>query len=78
MTGRLRRTVADAAGMSTLSLFLIRLGLALQVRCFRRELKRLDNGTVELWGTALGLDEEGCVCSEEACFFRRYHQDEQA
>lgn len=58
------------------SQWLIRLGLRVQLFQFRRELTRsLDNGTVELWGTQLGLDEVGCVCSEDACFFKRYHAE---
>ena len=72
------RTSRDGDGVTLLdklSMLVIRLGLFLQVVGFRRELNRLDDGTVELWGNRFGLDEEGCVCSEAACFFRTYHRD---
>lgn len=61
--------------MLVLSNLLLRLGLYLHMRAFRRELNGgLDNGTVELWGAEFGIDEDGCVCSEQACFFRKYHE----
>lgn len=49
------------------SVLFIRLGLYVQRLAFSRELKLLDDGTVELWGATLGLDENGCVCPEAAC-----------
>lgn len=70
------RDVDGVALLDRLSVLCIRLGLRLQVVGFRRELdQHLDDGTVELWGTKLGLDEQGCVCHEAACFFRAYHRD---
>lgn len=54
----------------------LRLGLLLRLLGFRRELdQRLDNGTVELWGTQFGIDEDGCVCPEAACS-QRFLSDE--
>lgn len=76
----LRRASQDADGMTILdrlSELLIRLGLHVQLIAFRRELNNLDNGTVELWGNGLGLDEDGCVCPEAACS-QRFTLDEDA
>lgn len=36
----------------------------------RGQLRRLDDGTVELWGNEFGLDEYGCVCNDAACYSR--------
>ncbi len=41
----------------------------------RQLLKELDDGTFDLLGTQMGLDEEGCVCRSDDCFARWYHRE---
>lgn len=72
--GTLVRTSPTITRAST---FLLRVGVLARLLAFRRQVhEQVDAGMVELWANQLGIDEEGCVCSDPDCFFRRYHNGE--
>ena len=60
--------VRTSPAITKASTFLLKCGVLARIFAFRRQVKeRIDDGTVELWGLQLGIDEDGCVCSHSDC-----------
>lgn len=75
MTMLLRLTTVLLDVVAKISQLALRLDEKAMIRQLSNE---LDNGTLELHATTMGLDEEGCVCPTADCFARWYYRNEGA